>query len=140
MDDSILFYAAGEIPYHNHIAASITNHSVYAEIDFGDGDNKIEAHMDARTVTDGKWHTLTIFHMGNNVTVQLDHHSKSFLVNGSHQHLYVDPDIYIGGGGPILKNREGLKSSNNFVGCLQEVYFNSKSILYELQETNHMVN
>lgn len=105
LDDSILFYAAGEIPYHNHIAASIYNQSVYIDINFGDGD-PIKTQFNKR-VTNGKWHTLTIFHNGKNVTIQLDHHSESHELTGSHHHLYVDPDVYVGGGGPILKKRDG---------------------------------
>jgi hypothetical protein len=108
MDDSILFYAAGEIPYHNHIAASISNQSIYIDVDFGD-EEPIQVQMNKK-VTDGKWHTLTVFHYGKNITVQLDHHVKSFEAVGAHHHLYVDPDVYVGGGGPILKNREGAVS------------------------------
>ncbi|CAL8122090.1 unnamed protein product [Orchesella dallaii] len=136
LDDSVLFYASGEIPKHNHVAVSIINGSVYVDIDFGN-DDPISRHLKGR-VTDSRMHILTIIHQGKNVTIQLDNKIEQHVLTGPNFHLHINPDVYIGGGGPTLKNRKltGLMSSNNFVGCLQEVYFNTKAILYELQQNN----
>jgi len=106
VDDSILFYAAGELPDHNHIAASIVHNRVMVDIDFGDGDS-FQKEI-TTPVTDGQWHTLTIFHLATNVTVFLDKEQYTFTLKGNNQYLYIHPDIYVGGGGPILKNREGI--------------------------------
>ena len=111
VDDSILFYAAGEIPYHNHIAASIQNHVLQVSLDFGDVNiQPISVEMGDR-ITDGDWHVLTIDHQESKVSINLDGYEQTFEIKGNNQHLYIDPDIYIGGGGPRLKNRQGEQLS-----------------------------
>ncbi|XP_021943509.1 contactin-associated protein-like 5 isoform X2 [Folsomia candida] len=135
LDDSILFYAAGEIPFHNHVAVSVFNNSLLVDIDFGD-DEPIVVKFTTR-VTDGKWHTLTILHEEIDIAVHLDKTVQKFTLTGPNRYLYIDPDVYLGGGGLNLKHRNGLKSFNNFVGCLEEAYFNTKSILFELRQHSH---
>ena len=108
VDDSILFYAAGEIPYHNHIGATIQDKVLYLSLDFGDERVEPISLQMGQNVVDGQWHVLTIAHQGKHVTITLDSAEKKLEIEGNHHHLYIDPDIYIGGGGPRLKNRQGL--------------------------------
>ena len=88
---------------------------MYVDIKFSEK-GAIAAHIGS-SLTDGHWHILTIQHDGRIVTIKLDNHEKQVEVEGDNYHLYIDPDIHIGGGGPILKNRKG---NWNFVHkCLQ---------------------
>ncbi|XP_046663141.1 neurexin-4 isoform X3 [Homalodisca vitripennis] len=135
-DDSALFYASGESPGHHHIAAAITNGSVTVEVDLG-GDPVVVRL--GKTVNDNLWHNLTLSHHHNNVTVHLDQVARVIQIQNGQPHLYIDPEIYIGGG-PDLQQKKGLASHNNFVGSLKYVYFNEISILYELKKGNPKVH
>ncbi|KAL6432320.1 hypothetical protein ACFW04_006749 [Cataglyphis niger] len=137
-DDSALFYASGEIDGTPHyIAASIINGSVYVELDFGHN-SKISTML-GDYVTSDHWNNLTIFHNGNLVFVSLDDEVKVLEIPGENYNMIIDPEIYIGGG-PELHKKKGLLSHNNFAGSLKYVFFNDKSIIYELKRSNPMVH
>ncbi|KAI4504069.1 hypothetical protein M0802_000540 [Mischocyttarus mexicanus] len=137
-DDSALFYASGEIDGTPHyIAASILNDSVVVELDFGH-DSKIHTEL-GDYVTSDHWNNLTIFHNGSWVFVSLDEEVKVLKIPGENYNMIIDPEIYIGGG-PELHKKKGLVSYNNFVGSLKYVFFNDKSIIYELKRSNPMVH
>lgn len=136
-DDSALFYASGgEHGIIDHyIAASIHNNSVYVEINFG---------ADITTTILGKnsdlklWHNLTIFHEYNRVHLSLNEERVTLNVT-ENSFLYIDPEIYIGGG-PELQKKKGLISHNNFAGCIKYVFYNDISIIYELKKLNPKVH
>ncbi|XP_071052100.1 axotactin isoform X2 [Onthophagus taurus] len=135
-DDSALFYASGgDYGIDHYIAASIFNNSVYVNIQFGDKPMSVVLGEKADF---SKWNNLTIFHEHNNVRVSLNDESISFNLTGN-QLLYIDPEIYIGGG-PELSKKGGLQSKNNFAGCVQYVFYNDISIIYELKKMNPKVH
>ncbi|KAJ8683559.1 hypothetical protein QAD02_019351 [Eretmocerus hayati] len=137
-DDSVLFYASGEIDGTAHyIAASIFNRSVVVEIDFGH-DSKIHEVL-GRDITMNYWNNLTIYHNVSQVRISLNEEIKIWEVPGDNYNMIIDPEIYIGGG-PELQKKEGLVSNNNFAGSLKYVFYNDKSILYELKRGNPMVH
>ncbi|XP_068991293.1 axotactin isoform X2 [Neodiprion pinetum] len=137
-DDSALFYASGEIEGTAHyVAASIKNRSVNIELDFGH-DSKIQTVM-GDDVTSNHWNNLTIYHNGPLVFVSLNDESKVLEVPGENYNMIIDPEIYIGGG-PELHKKKGLVSHNNFAGSFKYVFFNDKSIIYELKRSNPMVH
>lgn len=135
-DDSALFYASGESLKHQYIAASIKNHSLYVELDFGDG---IQTAILGDELTRHYWHNLTIFHDHNEVRIVLDDQMKILDLPGPTTNLLFDPEIYFGGG-PDLHKKKGLSSHNNFPGSLKYVYYNDISILYELKKGNPKVH
>jgi hypothetical protein len=115
-DDSVLFYASGEIDGTAHyVAASILNGTVVVEMDFGH-DSKIHTvlgyHVDMNY-----WNNLTIFHNVSLIYVSLNDDVKVLEVPGENYNLIIDPEIYIGGG-PELYKKKGLVSNNNFAGRL----------------------
>lgn len=120
LDDSILFYASGETPRHNHVAVSIVNGSVYVDVDFGNGEDDVMTLVMGK-VTDSQVHQLTILHQGKNVTVQLDGQIEKHVLSGPNYHLYINPDVYIGGGGPSLKNRKGNRTLAKFFEFFSEL-------------------
>ncbi|XP_012223178.1 axotactin isoform X2 [Linepithema humile] len=137
-DDSVLFYASGEIDGTPHyVAACIINGSVYVELDFGHN-SKISTML-GDYVTSDHWNNLTIFHNGSLVFVSLDDDVKVLEIPGENYNMIIDPEIYIGGG-PELQKKKGLLSHNNFAGSLKYVFFNDKSIIYELKRSNPMVH
>ncbi|XP_059608344.1 axotactin [Phlebotomus argentipes] len=129
-DDSALFYGSGETLKHQYIGASIKNHSVYVEMDFGDGVISVVLGSD---LTSHYWHNLTILHHYHEVHLILDDQYKIIDIPGSVQNLLFDPEIYFGGG-PELNKKKGLVSKNNFAGSLKYVFYNDVSILYELKK------
>lgn len=135
-DDSALFYANGESLKHQYIAASIKNHSLYVEMDFGDG--AMTAIL-GDELASNYWHNLTIFHDRKIVYVVLDDQMKILDIPGPIFNLLFDPEIYFGGG-PDLHKKKGLYSNNNFAGALKYVFYNDISILYELKKGNPKVH
>jgi hypothetical protein len=137
-DDSALFYAAGgEHGIDHFIAASIYNNSVYIELDFGDGRmSQILGQIDDFELN--QWNNLTIFHDHDKIHLILNEEKISLNITG-YPMLYIDPEIYIGGG-PELQKKTGLKSRNNFAGCIKYVFFNDISIIYELNKNNPKVH
>ncbi|KAJ9577003.1 hypothetical protein L9F63_006440, partial [Diploptera punctata] len=135
-DDSVLFYASGEPYKHHYIAASIKNDTVYIEVNFGDG---AVSTTIGSPVTSNYWNNLTLTHHQNVIGVHLNQESQELELPGPSYHLYIDPEIYIGGG-PELHKKPGLMSYNNFAGCLKYVFFNDISILYELKKGNPKVH
>lgn len=104
----MLFYASGEFGgKKHHIAASIKNGTVVLDIDFGDG--PIVSTL-GRDVNRNHWNNLTIFHNEQEVLVSLNDEAKLLDAPGNLYHLYIDPEIYIGGG-PELANKEGITNA-----------------------------
>lgn len=135
-DDSALFYASGESLKHQYIAASIKNHSLNIEMDFGEG---VISIVLGDELTGNYWHNLTIFHDVKVVKVVLDDQMKIIDIPGNIRNLLFDPEIYFGGG-PDLHKKKGLSSNNNFVGSLKYTFYNDISILYELKKGNPKVH
>lgn len=105
-------------------------------MDFGDG--PIQCYIGYQ-VNSNHWNNLTIYHHYNTVRISLDEEVILFDIPGQSHHLYIDPEIYIGGG-PELHKRKGLLSDNNFAGNLKYVFYNDISILYELTKGNPKVH
>lgn len=53
------------------------------------------------------WNNLTILHRGPEILVSLNYEAKLLDAPGDHHHIYIDPEIYIGGG-PELGKKKGL--------------------------------
>lgn len=105
-------------------------------MDFGDG--PLSCYVGYQ-VNSNHWNNLTIFHNYKVVQVSLDQEVKTFEIPGSSHHLYIDPEIYIGGG-PELNKKKGLLSDNNFIGSFEYIFYNDVSILYELKKGNPKVH
>lgn len=135
-DDSALFYASGDSLKPQYIAASLKNHSIYIEMDFGDG---IISTTLGDDLTSHYWHNLTIVHADYEVHLILDEQKKILETPSGINNLLFDPEIYFGGG-PDLNKKKGLASHNNFAGSLKYVYYNDVSILYELKKGNSKVH
>lgn len=103
-DDSALFYASGESHKHHHIAISIYNESVIVEIELGDGEPIIATVGNNTNSND--WHNLTILHNENDVNIAFNGETQHYVLAGTRNYLYIDPEIYFGGG-PTLFNKPG---------------------------------
>ncbi|XP_063977101.1 axotactin isoform X2 [Diachasmimorpha longicaudata] len=137
-DDSVLFYASGEIDGTPHyISASIMNRKVHVHLDFGHN-SKLSTIL-GDNVANNDWRNFTIFHNLSKVYVSLDREMDVLEIPGDNHYMIIDPEIYIGGG-PELHKKKGLVSFNNFAGSLKYVFFNDKSIIYELKKSNPMVH
>lgn len=135
-DDSALFYASGgEQGINHYIAAAIKHNIVHVEMDFGEG--LLTANL-GRNVTTNEWNNFTIFHDHDKVYLVLNNEKLVVNITGDNL-LYIDPEIYIGGG-PELKKLKGMASHNNFAGCLKYVFYNDISIIYELRKMNPKVH
>lgn len=128
----ILLYAVGGAPHYSHIIALLHSGFVNVSIAFEnqDWDFSISIELD-RNRTDG-WHNLTLVHKGTLMYVHLDSKTKSKDVKN---YLNLDPHVYFGGGQNFVKTK-GLKVTQNFIGCLQNIYFNDVSVLYDLKHGN----
>ncbi|KAJ8981076.1 hypothetical protein NQ317_007213 [Molorchus minor] len=137
-DNSALLYAAGgEHLLDHYIAASIFNNTVFVEVNFGE-----EPVLTILGQTPDfklyQWNNLTIFHENDRIHLILNDEKVTMNISGNHL-LYIDPEIYIGGG-PELQKKTGLKSTNDFVGSLKYIFYNDISIIYELNKNNPKVH
>lgn len=80
------------------------------DIDFGDG--AVISTL-GNNVNKNYWNNLTIFHKGQEVLVSLNDEVKLLDAPGTLHHLYIDPEIYIGGG-PELAKKNGAFNKNDF--------------------------
>ncbi|XP_063382672.1 axotactin isoform X1 [Cydia fagiglandana] len=136
-DDSALFYASGQIDdKHHYIALSVHQRKVAFQIDLGDG--PIDDYI-GHNVNDNQWHNLTVTLHEKILVVYLDGVIETYETPGEAKFVYIDPEIYLGGG-PDLHKMKGLKSFNNFAGNLKYVYYNDVSILYVLKQNNPKVH
>ena len=87
----------------HYIAASIKNGTVYVEVDFGDGAVATSIGTD---IIQNFWNNLTITHHQNVIGIHLNQDSEELELPGPNYHLYIDPEIYIGGG-PELHKKKG---------------------------------
>ncbi|XP_018567332.1 contactin-associated protein-like 2 isoform X2 [Anoplophora glabripennis] len=137
-DNSALLYAAGgDLGIDHYIAASIYNNSVFIEVDFGE-DPIVTILGRTSDFKLYQWNNLTIFHEYDKLHLILNEEKVTLNITGDPL-LYIDPEIYIGGG-PELQKKTGLKSTNNFVGSLKYVFYNDISIIYELNKNNPKVH
>lgn len=104
-DDSALFHASGEDQKFHHISASIHNGTVIVEVDLGDS-GPMDINLGEK-VNCNKWFNLTILHNGNVINVSLNEIHKTIYIKGSMNYIYIDPEIYIGGG-PELHKKKGI--------------------------------
>ncbi|CAG9767385.1 unnamed protein product [Ceutorhynchus assimilis] len=138
-DDSALLYAAGgDHGIDHYIAASIFNNTVYVVMDFGETNPVTVILGQTPDFKLHEWNNFTIFHEHEKIHLILNDEIKSINITGKPL-LYIDPEIYIGGG-PELQKKTGLKSTNNFVGSLKYVFYNDISIMYELNKNNPKVH
>ncbi|KAK3599841.1 hypothetical protein CHS0354_022411 [Potamilus streckersoni] len=132
----VLLYAAGGTPYHSHVTASIHGGIVTVSIAIGNEDIEVQAGIgvdDYSHQNSARWHNLTIIHEKRLIYVYLDGREKSRSFTRENYHLGLDPKVYIGGGDNFVVTR-GLQVTNNFVGCLKNVYINDVSVLYALSD------
>jgi len=102
-DDSALFYASGEPYLHHYIAVSLLNGTVHVEVDFGDG---AVSTTIGQGLISNHWNNFTIAHRHSRIIVHLNDESKELQLPGPNYYLYIDPEIYIGGG-PELQRKKG---------------------------------
>ncbi|ENN70546.1 hypothetical protein YQE_12721, partial [Dendroctonus ponderosae] len=122
----------------HYIAASVFNGSVHIVMDFGENSPVTIVLGQTPDFKLHEWNNLTIFHEHEKIHLILNDEIKSLNITGKPL-LYIDPEIYIGGG-PELQKKTGLKSKNNFVGSLKYVFYNDISIIYELNKNNPKVH
>ncbi|XP_066991342.1 axotactin isoform X2 [Anabrus simplex] len=134
-DDSALFYASGE-PGQHYIAVSLMNGTVHVRVKIGETTANVTI---GDMITANYWNNLTISHYNTIMRIHFNEEAKEIDLQGPNAYLYIDPEIYIGGG-PELHKKEGLVSNNNFAGSLKYVFFNDISILYELKKGNPKVH
>ncbi|XP_060074031.1 axotactin-like isoform X2 [Ylistrum balloti] len=124
----VLIYAVGGAPYNSHLIASVHEGTVTVSMAFGE--DVIQERMGIG-VDDQRWHNLTIVHNQQEVNFLLDGMSHRHSLDPLNFHLSFDPQIYFGGGDNFVTT-QGLQVTQNFVGCLKNVYVNEISVLHRL--------
>ncbi|XP_063434354.1 axotactin-like isoform X5 [Mytilus trossulus] len=136
----VLIYAVGTYPHDSHVIASVHEGVVTASVGFQQ-DVTLEAKLGIATddfrEKEG-WHNLTIVHNKNTVTFILDEEVKIRTTESSNYYLSLDSKIFFGGGNNFVITK-GLQVTQNFVGCLKNVYVDDVSLVYEMKHGNDRV-
>ncbi|XP_071177619.1 axotactin-like isoform X4 [Mytilus edulis] len=132
----VLIYAVGTYPHDSHVIASVHEGVVTASVGFQQ-DVTLEAKLGFAT-DDFRWHNLTIVHNKNTVTFILDEEVKVRTTESSNYYLSLDSKIFFGGGNNFVITK-GLQVTQNFVGCLKNVYVDDVSLVYEMKHDNDRV-
>lgn len=136
----VLIYAVGTYPHDSHVIASVHEGVVTASVGFQQ-DVTLEANLGIATddfrQKEG-WHNLTIVHNKNTVTFILDEEVKVKTTESSNYYLSLDSKIFFGGGNNFVITK-GLQVTQNFVGCLKNVYVDDVSLVYEMKHGNDRV-
>lgn len=135
-DDSALFHASGEDQKFHHISVSIHNGTVVVEVDLGDN-GPIDVNL-GENVNCNKWFNLTILHNSNVINVSLNEIQKTIYIKGTMNYIYIDPEIYIGGG-PELHKKKG-NPHNSFLRNVSYIMpFRCSGVLYFCTTCYHYV-
>ncbi|XP_052058141.1 axotactin-like isoform X6 [Mytilus californianus] len=136
----VLIYAVGTYPHDSHVIASVHEGVVTASVGFQQ-DVTLEANLGIATddfrQKEG-WHNLTIVHNKNTVTFILDEEVTVRTTESSNYYLSLDSKIFFGGGNNFVITK-GLQVTQNFVGCLKNVYVDDVSLVYEMKHGNDRV-
>nr|XP_040046809.1 contactin-associated protein 1 [Gasterosteus aculeatus aculeatus] len=73
------------------------------------------------------WHYVTIKRYGRQVNFTVDSHTVTAICKGEFTHLDLDTQLYVGG--VIEQNLPHLPTTQNFQGCLENVFINGVNII-----------
>uniref|UniRef100_A0A8C4HHT5 Contactin associated protein 1 n=1 Tax=Dicentrarchus labrax TaxID=13489 RepID=A0A8C4HHT5_DICLA len=77
------------------------------------------------------WHYVTIKRYGRQVNFTVDSQTVTGICNGEFTHLDLDTQLYVGG--VIEQNLPHLPTTQNFQGCLENVFINGINIIDKAQ-------
>ncbi|CAH1403187.1 unnamed protein product [Nezara viridula] len=124
--DGILLYSRGS--QGDFIALQLRQNRLIFNIDLGSG---LTTSLSVGSLLDDNlWHDVVISRNRRDIVFSVDRVMINGRVRGEFNRLDLNREMYIGG---VPNIQEGLVVSQNFTGCLENLYFNGTNILSEVK-------
>ncbi|XP_077993034.1 contactin-associated protein-like 2 isoform X2 [Glandiceps talaboti] len=127
---------AGSGTQTDYIVLELVDGYLFLNIDLGSS-SKIEGATQVALgslLDDNHWHNVHIVRRKKQITMTVDRHTVTATTEGDFERLDLDKVITFGGAANF--DDPGISVEKNFVGCLENVYFNNDNILRSLEESS----
>ncbi|XP_078712479.1 contactin-associated protein-like 2 [Lampetra fluviatilis] len=108
-----------------HLHLSLGRDLIGMEGDAGEGMGYITVSAGS-LLDDQHWHDVTITRSGRHGNLTVDRHMQRFRVMGDYESL--DLDYQLSFGGLPLGGKPGNRAHSNFIGCMENVYYNGEDV------------
>lgn len=128
--DGVLLYSRGS--QGDILAMQLVQNKMLLNIDLGSG---ITTSLSVGSLLDDNlWHDVRFFRNKRDVVFTVDRVMIRDKVKGDYAQLDLNRDFYIGG---VPNVQEGLIVTQNFSGCLENMYFNHTNIIEAVKSPVH---
>lgn len=120
---------------NDYLMIEIKNTIICMSINLGGGYHLFR--INEKSFSDGEWHLISLVRHGRDVFFMVDNkHSLNRSTSGQFTKFDLREKLYVGGH-PRVDDLYQIQSTSkvNFIGCIQEVYFNDLDIIYKVLHT-----
>ena len=128
--DGVLLYSRGS--QGDILAMQLVQNKMLLNIDLGSG---ITTSLSVGSLLDDNlWHDVRFFRNKRDVVFTVDRVMIRDQVKGDYAQLDLNRDFYIGG---VPNVQEGLVATQNFSGCIENMYFNHTNVIEAVKNPLH---
>lgn len=124
--NGVLMYSRGT--QGDYFALQLRDNRLLLNLDLGSG---VMTSLSVGSLLDDNiWHDIVISRIKKDITISVDRVLIHGLIKGEFSRLNLNRELYIGG---MPNKQEGLIVSQNFTGCMENVYFNSTDLFQHIK-------
>ncbi|KAK2720944.1 neurexin-4-like isoform X1 [Artemia franciscana] len=125
--DGIILYSQGS--QSDYLALQLVNNKLVLNIDLGSG---VPTTLQVGSLLDDSlWHDVEIDHNRHTILFSVDRVIVKQKLIGDFSRLDLNEKFYIGG---VPNVREGMIVSENFTGCMENLYFNHTNVIRAVKD------
>lgn len=128
--DGVMLYSRGS--QGDVLALQLVNNKMLLNIDLGSG--LLTSLSVGSLLDDNLWHDVRIFRNKREVVFTVDRVMIRDKVKGDYAQLDLNRNIYIGG---VPNQQQGLVVTQNFTGCIENLFFNHTNIIEAVKNPAH---
>ncbi|XP_014245346.1 neurexin-4 isoform X1 [Cimex lectularius] len=127
MADGVLMYSKGT--QGDFFALQLRQNRMMFNIDLG---SRLTTSLSVGSLLDDNiWHDVIISRNRRDIVFSVDRVVIHGRIKGDYIRLNLNRELYVGG---VPNFQEGLKVSQNFSGCIENLFLNSTNVIYEVKE------
>ncbi|XP_073984244.1 neurexin-4 isoform X1 [Rhodnius prolixus] len=125
--DGVMLYSKGS--QGDFIALQLRHNRLLLNIDLG---SRIPTSLSVGSLLDDNiWHDVVISRNRKDMLFSVDRVMIHGNIKGEFTRLNLNREIFIGG---VPNIQDGLLVTQNFTGCLENLYINSSNVIYDIKE------